>query len=263
MEQFLDSAAHRPHVMAGPPVPDVLAVPLQLRDQGREVRIMRMARGGKPEPAEHGPGLGFPVQVHLPGAVGHEHPAHQVALASRQFRPVGEQLPRGRVGGQHVPAAPFHERRKRLKALDQVGHLAINPLGWRRPGYVGTGRAVVPVSQNLQVAALGGRHPQGRCQGIKHLCGGPHRASLLKKGVVGDGQVRQLGDLLAAQASRAPPAPRRQTDIAGHEPLAPRPEQLPEGPGISRNRHAIKPTHASTSKGLLWLPVPPVPKLGA
>ena len=145
MEQFLDPAAHGPHVMAGPPVPDVLAVAVELRDQCLEVRIMRMAGGSEPEPAEHGPGFGFPFQVHLPGAIRHEHPAHQVALASGQLLPVSEQLPRGRIGGQHVPAASFDERRKRLKALDQFGHLAVNPLGWRRPRRVGADRTVVPV----------------------------------------------------------------------------------------------------------------------
>ena len=70
MQQLLRSAAYGRHVVAGPPVPDVLAVAAQFRDQGREVRIVRMAGGGQPEPAEHRPGLGFPVQVHLPGAVG-------------------------------------------------------------------------------------------------------------------------------------------------------------------------------------------------
>ena len=137
---------------------------------------------------------------------------------------------------------PLTNVRKRVEALDQISDACDRSARGRRPGYCRTGRAVVPVGEDVQVMALGGRHPQRRCQGVQHLRRGPHRASLLEKGVVGDGQVRQLGDLLAAQPSRPPPASCRQTDIAGHEPLAPRPEQLPEGLRVSGSRHVVKPT---------------------
>jgi hypothetical protein len=68
-------------VVSRPPVPDVLAVALDLGDQGADIRVVRVPGGGQPEAAEHGPGLRLPLQVDLPGLVRSEHPAQQVALA--------------------------------------------------------------------------------------------------------------------------------------------------------------------------------------
>lgn len=135
--------------MAGPPVPDVVAVVPQFRDQGREVRIVRMAGGGEPEPAEHRPGLGLPVQVHLPGAVGGEHPAHEVALAGGQRFPVGEQFPCGGIRGQYVPAASFDEGGEGVEALDQISDAVTELLGGC--GYSGGGGAGCVGSVNEDV----------------------------------------------------------------------------------------------------------------
>jgi hypothetical protein len=127
--ELLGSAADGEDVVPGPPVPDVLAVALELGDQGPDVGVVRVAGGGQPEPAEHGPRLGLPLQVDLAGLVGGEHPAHQVALRRGRDGPVGEQLAGRRVGGQHVPAAPLDQGGERLEALDQVGHRGVEALG--------------------------------------------------------------------------------------------------------------------------------------
>jgi hypothetical protein len=119
------------------------------------------------------------------------------------------------------------------------------------------------VGENLEIAALRGGHPQGGRQSVQDLGRWPYRASLLKKGVVRGGKVRQQGDFLTAQTSRAPAVARGQANIARSEPLAPRPKQLSQGLGVSGNSHAVKRTHAGTSKTLLWLLVPPARTLKA
>src|SRR5882762_4374948 len=60
-------AAHSDDVVARPPVPDVLAVPLEFGDQRGDIRVVRVPGGGQPEAAKHGPGFGLPFQVDLPG----------------------------------------------------------------------------------------------------------------------------------------------------------------------------------------------------
>src|SRR5580704_7898791 len=77
-------------VVARPPVPDMLAVTLELGDQGPDIGVVRVPGGGQPEAAEHGPGLRLPLQVDLSGLVRSEHPAHQVALTRGPCRPVTE-----------------------------------------------------------------------------------------------------------------------------------------------------------------------------
>ena len=74
--ELLGAGADGGDVVPGPPVPDVLAVALEFGDQGADVGVVRVAGAGQPEPAEHGPRLGLPLQVDLAGLVGGEHPAH-------------------------------------------------------------------------------------------------------------------------------------------------------------------------------------------
>jgi hypothetical protein len=93
------------------------------------------------------------------------------------------------------------------------------------------------VGQDVQVAAFGGGHPQRGGQRVQDLRRRPDRAALLEERVVGGGQAGQQRDLLAAQAGRAPALADGQAHVAGRQALAPGPEQLAQGCGISAGRH--------------------------
>jgi len=256
--QLLRPAADGDHVVARPPLADVLAVTLEFGDEEREVAVMAVPGGGQPETPEHGPGLLLPVDIDLAGPVGGEHPAHQVPLPGGQRLPVVEQFPGRGVGDQHIPATPLDQRRERVEALHEIDHPRVDPLGRRghrraATGCAAAGRVVAAVGEHLQVALLSGGHPQRGRQGVQNLRRRPHRASLLQKGVVGGGHVSQQRDLLAAQAGGAPATARRQPDVGRGQPVTARPQQLPQRLRVSDNRHATQPTHASTSKSPLWL----------
>src|SRR6202035_3992235 len=112
----------RGHVVGRPPVTNLRAVALECRYQIGNPRIAAVPRGGEPEPAEHRARFRLPLQVHLACVVAGEHPPDEVPLAPLAVSPgpVSEELTRGGVGGQHVPAAALDQGRVRLKALYKV-----------------------------------------------------------------------------------------------------------------------------------------------
>ena len=115
-------------------------------------------------------------------------------------------------------------------AVSEVSHLLKRLLGETVELVVKHGRNLGPIradpGQLEQVSALGRAQPQRAGQGRHHLPRGPDVAALLEKGVVGRGDARQLGYLLAAQPGGAAAAARRQAHVGRGQAVAPGPEQL-------------------------------------
>ena len=120
----------------------------------------------------------------------------------------------GAVVGEDVVAAVLDAGRERVELVEHrrtAGRDAGAARGRRRVGGAGEGE---------EVGALVRVEQQGAGERVEHLLGDLDVAGLLEPGVPGDADAGELGDLLAAQARRAPAAAAGRPTCSGVSALA-------------------------------------------
>ena len=151
--------------------------------------------------------------------IGEGHP-DDVPLAAGERLVVGEHQPGGAVPGDDRPSV-----RRRVRGVRQCVEHRLEPGVNHRRGIHRVGRRMA-AGQDEEMAMLGRIEPEHPAQAVQHRLRRPHRPALLEPGVPGQAHPRELCHLLAPQAGRPPPPPRRKPCIGGPEPLATRPKEL-------------------------------------
>jgi len=212
-------------------------VPEPLGRAGGEADVVLL-----PEPVEFGGGAAQPCEQLLPAGFG-DVPGHRRAELAGQagsvLLPVQPRAAPGRVGevqqqrvavrvghrvepdqpvitaveGQDVPARVLHRGGERVELADQgvQKRRDVRDLGF-------TGRLGHP-GQGEQVAAFRRVQQQGIRDGLQHLDRRADRSPLFQPGVPGHPDRGQFGDLLTAQAGRAPPVGDTDTDLVRADPF--------------------------------------------
>ncbi len=147
----------------------------------------------------------------------------QVALALGALAlPVGEELARGVVGAEHVPAGADDVGRVGVDRVEQLLELLAEHLGLGLAPRRGARRDGVEVGAAVGVEAQRPREP------VDDRLARPQVAAALDEVVVGDGDVGQLGDLGATEPHPPPALGALDADLLGRDRVPARTQELAE-----------------------------------
>jgi hypothetical protein len=190
------------HVVRRPAGAEFLAAGGQLPDQVLKPPVMRVAAGLGAKVGHQVVGRTLPVGKELACAGAEEHEPGDVGRPDRVDEQLGVQGVAEPVGGQDVPAAVAHIRRRISDRVQDALHARSDPLG--RTATWAPRRRVGRPGQVEQVAPLGLVQLQGLSEGVQHALGDPAQVAPLQAGVVVDAHPGQQRDLLPAEARHAP-----------------------------------------------------------
>ncbi len=204
-----------------PQLGELRRTPAQVAQQGRQVGVVGVARGRRPQAGHDVRGGGRPVlRVGRPDGcargvrgVGQEQQPVQVAPVRRQRRPVAVQRGGHRVPGEHVALRAEHQGRQVGHPVDQSQHAGphvhLHPTGPRR----GAAGEVEDLVAGVVV------EPQRPGEGTQHLRRRHRTAALLEADDVVDADAGQHRHLLATQPRGTPVAPGGHPDVLRAQPL--------------------------------------------
>ena len=110
------------HVMAGPPLRELVALLVQSGHQRHHFGIVTVSNGVGAELGQDPPGLVFPAVDNSTYFRPSEHDMHQIAILCAQIIEAGVQPPVGLVASQQIPAGPQQIGRTRVQCIQDAAH---------------------------------------------------------------------------------------------------------------------------------------------
>jgi hypothetical protein len=187
-------------------------------------RVVRVARIRLTEEGQLVGGLLLPVDEEAAsGGVAAVEP-QQVALSLRALAlPVREELAGGVVGAEHIPTGADDVGGSGLDGVEQLLELLAQHLGLGLAARGGAG------GDGVQVGATVGIELERSGQAVEDRLAGAQVAATLDEVVVGDGDLRELGDLGAAQPDAATALGALDPDLLRSDRVPSGAEELAEG----------------------------------